>query len=131
MEDLDLEPDAPEQEDDRLALARLDLPGGGYVTWRDPEELSGRDVKRLRKALDAPGVGSATNLLYETAMVLLIDHWEIPGKPQLRTPQRDPKASDQLTHRQFRAIEKHLKPVVKTITRGADEDEETDDETPR
>jgi len=131
MDDLDLEQDAPEQEDDRLTLARLDLPGGGYVTFRDPEELSGRDVKKLRKALDAPGAGSAANLLYETAMVLLIEHWEIPGKPQLRTPQRDPKASDQLTHRQFRAIEKHLNPVVKTITRGAEDSEDDGDETPR
>jgi hypothetical protein len=134
MEDYedDVRPGVPDYEP--LTIPRLLLPGGGWVTFTDPEDLTGKDVKRLRKALDAPGNGTATNQLFETAMALLVDGWEIPGKPGLRIPRYDKsgkgESTNALTARQLRTIEKHMNPVLKKITGGDADDDADDDNTP-
>lgn len=128
----------PAQDDDEagtpayvpLTIAPLALPSGGTVQFRDPEELTGKDMKALRKALDVVGVGSATTEMFETAYKLLVDAWDIPGRPNLRTPRYDGKqgatghATDYLTARDLRALENHVKPVIKEITKGSDEEDD-------
>ena len=125
-----------EQEDNEnqayepLTLERLTLPSGGWVSFSDPEDLTGKDIRRLRKATDADGQGTATNNFYEAAMVMLIDEWSIPYNAGLRVPKYDrsnkQESTGALKARDLRAIEKHLQPVLLVLTRG-DDDEEGDD----
>jgi len=116
-----------------LRLERLTLPSGGWVSFNDPEDLTGRDVRKIRKALDADGQGTATNNFYETAMVMLIAAWEIPYAPGLKLPCYDKsnkqESTGSLKARDLRAIERHLSPVLAQLAGGGDTDE--DDQTPR
>lgn len=131
MEDLD---EATEYEP--LQLERLTLPAGGWVSFNDPEDLTGADVKRLVKALDADGQGTAANQFYDAGMELLIAGWEIPYAPGLQIPAyaRRNKAgaktspTDKLSARDYRTIVNHIKPVLRELTRGQDDE---DDGTPR
>lgn len=130
---MDTEDDTTEPTYDRLTLETLKLPSGGWVSFNDPEDLTGNDVRRLRKALDAEGQGSSTNNFYEQAMVLLIADWDIPGKPGLVIPRHDKsqkqQSSGKLSARDLRAIEKHLAPTLKSLAGGDEEDD--DDQSPR
>lgn len=128
---MDHEDDNPEFEP--LRLERLVLPSGGWVSFADPEDLMGADVKRLMKALDAEGQGTAANEFYDVGMTLLVEAWELPYASGLQVPKfaaRNKAAgksspSDKLTARDYRAICTHLSPVLKELTRGGDEDDES------
>lgn len=119
-----------------LTLERLVLPSGGWVSFADPEDLTGADVKRLMKALDAEGQGTAANQFYDAGMALLVEAWELSYAPGLQVPKYAAKnkaagksnPSDRLTARDYRAICTHLSPVLKELTRGGDDE---DDESPR
>lgn len=129
----DDEPTTVEPDGDQLTLEPLKLPSGGSVSFHDPENLNGKDVRWLRKALDAAGGGSATNQLYERAMVLLIEAWDIPYRPGMRIPRHDKsnnkaESVERLRARDLRAIERHLSPLLKKITRGADPDGDEDND---
>lgn len=116
-----------------LALERLVLPSGGWVSFADPEDLMGADVKRLMKALDAEGQGTAANQFYDVGMTLLVEAWELPYAPGLQVPKYAVKnkaaakssPTDKLTARDYRAICAHLSPVLKELTRGSDEDDDS------
>lgn len=133
MEDLE-DNEAPAFEP--LTLERLVLPSGGWVAFADPEDLTGADVKRLMKALDAEGQGTAANQFYDAGMMLLVDAWELPYAPGLQVPKHAARnkaaakssPTDKLTARDYRLICAHMKPVLKELTRGGDDE---DDESPR
>lgn len=120
-----------------LTIERLVLPSGGWVSFVDPEDLTGGDIKRLIKALDAEGQGTAANQFHDAGMALLVDAWQIPYNMGLQVPKFAARnksgskkpPSDELTARDYRALVDHIKPVLKELTRGSNGDE--DDESPR
>jgi hypothetical protein len=134
MEDLE-DNETPQYEP--LTLERLVLPSGGWVSFVDPDDLTGADIKRLVKALDAEGRGTAENNLYDTALVLLVDAWEVDYAPGLQPPRyaaRNKAAgnqnpADKLKARDYRALVDHIKPVLRELTRGQNNGE--DDDAPR
>ncbi|HEX5997270.1 MAG TPA: hypothetical protein VFY84_19190 [Jiangellales bacterium] len=97
---------------DPYAIPPLVLPSGGKVRFHPTSVATTKDVRYLRRARDAEGAGSFFNDLMERAMRLLIEEWEIPGRPTLRVPKYDPKATESLIGHDLIKIEKHLTPFV-------------------
>jgi hypothetical protein len=107
-------------------IAPLTLPSGGKVTFRSPDVLTGRDLRYLRAARDQEGMGTFYNVLSQRAMELLVETWDIPDRPTLRTPQYDKAAPDKLSAGDLRALERHLQQPVLDLVR----DDEPDDGAP-
>jgi hypothetical protein len=112
---------------DSAKIEDLDLPSGGLVSFSSLDDLTGRDLRKLRAARDIEGNGSFYNAMTQTALELLVAEWTIPGK-DLRTPMYDKRAADQLSARDLAAIERHLMPHVLKLV--GDNEEDSEDRSP-
>jgi len=93
----------------------------GWVTFNDPDLLSGRDCDALRSAYGSSpdNAGTATNAFMKLAFELLVDSWEIPGKPQAKTPRWDKKGEwiSQIPGKMKIRLEQHIGPHPEFITK--------------
>lgn len=95
------------------------LPSGGSVTLLGEDELTGRDLRVIRKAMDLDGAGTITNELYARAMTALITAWELPYRESLDIPSRlkDPNiAYELLKLTDLRTIERKVDAFLQEIT---------------
>jgi hypothetical protein len=103
----------------------------GWAIFNDPDLLTGRDTDALRKAYGSSpdNAGEGTNAFMKLAFELLIHAWEIPGKPQAKTPRYDKKGEwlSQIPGKMKIKLEMHISPYLEFITKaGAQKDEEQD-----
>lgn len=97
----------------------------GWATFADPDDLTGFQMRRLRKAAGSSvNEGEAANQFFATALADLVEAWEVPGKPDLRIPKNDDKALDRCPARFVAALEKHIKPHLNFMTQGGEDNGE-------
>jgi hypothetical protein len=112
-------------------LSRLEwtaVRGGGaeypcWVEFRDPMDLSGADIRKLRKAGGNAGDnrGEIYNQAMNAGLTLLVTAWDIGYLPNFPVPgaTRNPAAIlEQLGGFDLKRIEQHVEPVVSHILRG-------------
>jgi hypothetical protein len=105
----------------------LDLPRGGRVEFVDFDDVTGKDYRRLRTASTASN-GERVNDLTVMLAEIMVDSWDIPQRPSLSIPRRDPRALDKLHYRDLYTLEKYMLPMYDKIISGEDGDE-PDEET--
>lgn len=101
----------------------------GFAEFSDPQDLSGNHVTQLRNAMGSsenPAKGMAS--FFDLAFKLLIVAWEVPrpGKPDLRLPRHDNKARDEMPGSMMVALERHIEPHLRFITKAGVQAEEQD-----
>lgn len=90
----------------------------GWVEFRDFDDLTGADMKRLRRgAGSSENNGEASNVFYAEAFAALITAWDVPGKPDLPIPKQNAKNIDYAPAGFVRAIERHLDPFLDELMR--------------
>ena len=119
-------------------LPRLEWTSRGYPCWaefRDADELSGRDLRGLRKVTgDSDNKGVQANDLYAEVLRLLVARWEIGYAPTLSTPgeSRNPAAIlEQLSALDLRKLEQYVTPLGMTLARGDELPEDGFNSPPR
>jgi hypothetical protein len=103
------------------------LPSGGWVKISDARTATGKDVRRLRQALNEDGDGNVFNSAMTRAMEIRVLEWEIPGRPNLRVPMWEKGAADLLTADDLIAIESLIKDWALSFVR---QDKPKDDGEP-
>ena len=104
----------------------------GWAEFVDLDDLSRRDIKALRKAIgSSENEGQATHSFMDEALVILVSAWEVPGKPDAKLPKHAPKDLDAIPATFGTALENHLKPHIKALTRGADTEDDGEPGSPR
>lgn len=133
------EPTEPTEQDiieaDPYHIEPLALPSGGMVEFWNANELTGGELRKLRGVVKlANGEGAVSNDLAGMAITLLVSRWTgVCAAPQRGSsgqgksldfiPSRDPSALDKLRASDLSALERHLDPIVRLLTRGpGDED---------
>lgn len=97
----------------------------GWAEFVDLEDLSRRDIKALRKAIGSTeNTGEAAHTFLDQALIILVSAWEVPNKPDARLPRHAPKDLDSIPATFGTALENHLRPYIKQLTRGDDESED-------
>ena len=113
----------------------LDLPrlewtgrwhGEDFACWaefRDPYELTGKDLDALRRAAGGGGQnrGEVTNRLAVAGLTLLIAKWEIPYVVGIPVPKdsRNPAATlQQIGLWDRKKLEQHIEPLLKRLVGG-------------
>lgn len=106
------------------------LSGGGWAVLRDLDDLTGKQVKEIRRGLDKEkdGTGAMVNELFTRALVAAIEAWHIPKLGgDVRTPEIAGAAVlDMLSARDLRTLERAVDPWLKDLTGG----EKVDPTTP-
>jgi len=98
----------------------------GWAEFVDPEDLSRRDIKALRKAIgSSENTGQAAHSFLDEALIILVRAWDVPGNPSAKLPKHAPKELDSIPALFGTALENHLRPYIKQLTRG---DEEIEDD---
>lgn len=97
----------------------------GWATFGDLDDLTGFQMRKIRKAAgSSANEGEAANNFFGEVLADLVEAWEVPGKPDLPIPKRDPKAVDRCPARFLAALEKHVRPHLAFMTeRGEDNGE--------
>lgn len=95
------------------------LPSGGYVVMRPTSSATGRDVKRIRQALNHDGTGDIFNAAMATAIGVLagecmIVNWQGQGEAKMLN---HPAVLDTLPADDMMAIEDMVRPWVQGILR--------------
>lgn len=120
-------------------LARLEWEGrwGGekFTCWaefRDPYELTGKDLDALRKAAGGGGTnrGDVANRIAVAALTLLISKWDIPYVVGIPVPRdsRNPAATlQQIGAWDRRKLEAHVTPLVNRLLAGPTAGRTSDD----
>lgn len=115
-----------------MQLDRLTLPDGGWVEFKDSEQLSTRQYLAV-KALMTTDILQTVSRAQTTLAQMLIDRWEIPGQPRLPVPsaKKGNESINSVPWPIWQKIEGHVTPVVnEMLLEGSDsgDDEEADDE---
>lgn len=105
----------------------------GWASFRDPDDLTGRDVQSLRNMINDAGPGAITNAFMAKALQLLVEAWEVPmpdGKPTPVIPRHDKsgKVLGTLPGKFLVALERHVEPHLEFMKPNKKQDE--DDEEP-
>jgi len=83
----------------------------GWVVLRDYHELTGYDVKEVRKAITKPGTGTATVEMQEKTIELMVKNW---SRSDLLLP-ATPGVTDRLTAAEFSSLLKAVEPAFKLM----------------
>lgn len=99
-----------------MKIDRLELPSGNgnFVEFGDPDNLRGRDYRRLRDCMTrSDAAGHTINSMMVVAAELLISAWQVDylGAPML--PKTNPKVLDELTIRDTKAVDEALTDFVR------------------
>lgn len=114
-----LETDAPAHDDMPPNATRL--PSGGWAILRPLDELTGRDIKTIRRALNGTGTGDIMGAALAAGLAAVVADWQIPGRPQLPLPLHNAKSLDALPARDLFALESYVKSVVEQALGSGDE----------
>jgi|SRR5215471_936252 len=102
---------------DPIIPLHLDLPSGGSVDFRDPEDLTGDDHRRVVGAIrniSGSEVSMAMDAVYGTAC-MLIEAWAIPYLPDAPPPRDDFGALGKLKIRDYNAVITAVTPAVEML----------------
>lgn len=90
----------------------------GWAEFVDIEDLTRREIKFLRKAAgSSENEGDATNNFFDEALRILVEKWEVPGRPGMKLPKHDAKGVDGIPATFSAALEAHIRPHLKKLTR--------------
>lgn len=84
----------------------------GYVRFGNTDDLSGRDVKTLRRMAVQEDSGKGANDFLEAQLRLLVTEWKLPGMPDARIPRYDKQITDRIPGKLLRRIESHVAPYM-------------------
>ena len=87
----------------------------GYVRFGNTDDLSGRDVKMLRRMAVQEDTGKGANDFLEQQLRLLVTEWKLPGMPDARIPRYDKQITDRIPGKMLRLIEKHIQPHMEWL----------------
>lgn len=87
----------------------------GYVRFGNTDDLSGRDVKMLRRMAVQEDSGKGANDFLEAQLRLLVTEWKLPGMPDARIPRYDKQITDRIPGKLLRLIEKHIQPHMEWL----------------
>lgn len=92
----------------------------GWVSFNDPDDLTGRDIQSLRNTITDSGSGMIANAFMTVALELLVAEWEVPmpaGKPSPIIPRldRSRKVLGTVPGKFLIALEKHVRPHLDFI----------------
>ena len=107
---------------------------GGWAEFEDLDDLSRRDIKFLRKAAgSSENEGDATNAFFDEALRILVTKWDVPGRPDVLLPRLDKqgKALDGIPATFSAALEAHIRPYLKRLTRGDSGEDDGSPGSPR
>lgn len=95
---------------------RLDLPSGGWVEFRDPLELRGRDYKRVVRSIKADSTAGADTIdILDGLIAILVAKWDIPYLPNAPLPADMITITDELTIQDLSALHVAVRPAMKLI----------------
>lgn len=105
-------------------IRHIDLPSGGTVDFRDPEDLIGEDHRRIVDTIrvDVSGVAQAMDTAYGAAC-MLIEKWDIPYTPKGTTwdshnvpvPEADFVLLGKLRMKDYHTIIEAIAPAMRTL----------------
>lgn len=72
--------------DPTLPSGATRLPSGGWVALRPTSAVTGRDIKRVRSALDKDGAGTILSGALAAAIGVRVAEWQIDNGAGLNTP---------------------------------------------
>lgn len=98
-----------------FVTGRLDLPSGGWVEFRDPLELRGRDYKRVIRGIGDGTAGAATIDILDGLIAILVAKWDIPYLPNAPLPADDIAITDELTIQDLSALQVAVRPAMSLI----------------
>jgi len=107
----------------KTKLERLEWTSRGCPCWaefRDADELSGRDMKAIRRAAEGER-GEQANGIYTEVLRLLIAKWSIGYAPTLQVPGETVRPDiilDQLSAFDLRRLENYVTPLARWLARG-------------
>ena len=93
-----------------MIIEPLELPSGGKVLFGDPDDLLGRDYKRLRACIGTVDTRMAVvvNEMCGVAAECLVTSWDVPYIQAAKLPRHDPRILDRLRINDLRALYEHL-----------------------
>jgi hypothetical protein len=89
------------------------LPSGGWAQLKPVSELTGRDVRRIRTALNADGTGDTMSQAMALTLGAIVVEWQIPGQSMLQLPYANPAVLDRLSFDDLMALEEIAEPIMK------------------
>lgn len=100
----------------------------GWVTFNDPDDLSGRDIQGLRNTITDAGGGAVTNAFMARALALLVAEWHVPmpdGKSNPIIPRLDKtgKVLGTLPGKFMVALEDHVRPHLDFLKPSKDDED--------
>lgn len=89
------------------------LPSGGWAQLKPVSALTGRDVRRIRTALNADGTGDTMSQAMALTLGAVVVEWQIPGQSMLQLPHANPAVLDRLSFDDLMALEEIAEPIMK------------------
>lgn len=116
-----------------MQIPRLELPSGNgnHVDFMDPDDMLGRDYRRLRSTMAQATVGVVMNEMLVVAAEIMVAGWQVDylgGSPAL--PRQQPALLDSLKIGDTRAIDAVLMPVMRQYILSLEPIERDGDPTP-
>lgn len=103
------------------------LPSGGWALLKPRSELTGLDVRRIRKTMNADGTGDMISGAMAATLGALVVDWQIPGRDQLALPFTTPTVLDRVPFDDLMALEDVARPIMR---RALGEDKKEDGPDP-
>jgi hypothetical protein len=119
--------DTPETEDMTMPPGATRLPSGGWAVLKPRNELTGLDVRRIRKTMNAEGTGDMVSGAMAATLGAIIVDWQIPGRDRLKLPYHDPRALDAVPFDDLMTLEDVARPIMR---RALGEDKKEDGPDP-
>jgi len=88
----------------------------GWAQFRSTNDLTGKQLKALRKAAGSGERGDASNAFYEVGLGILVTSWEIPKAPDLGIPRGNASSIiDRVPAVVLRQLELHIHPYLDAL----------------
>lgn len=119
------EKNTDQNQEEPLELERFAWRDGSWVEFIELDRVSRSQIKELRKAFgSSENQGEAGHAGLDKALTILISAWEIAGMPDLQVPKyaRQGNPLDKIPALMGAALEKHIRPFLRTLREGEDED---------
>jgi hypothetical protein len=100
---------AEEQQDTAPVIGEYALPSGAVVVFKDPEDLTGDEFKKIMSGIQGDPTEEANlarngmDLMSGVACVL-IESWNVPYLPGLLPPSREPSHLGKLKLKDYKAV---------------------------
>lgn len=91
------------------------LPSGGWAVLRPFDQLTGRDVRVIRAALNSEGTGDILGGAFAKGIAAVVVEWQIPNRHQLELPIKGAAVLDRLPADDLMALEDAVRGFVLRI----------------